>query len=88
MTWAFVHFNANWYRRDTIRGMAMTLRLTDEDNRRLDELAAAEGRSKQDIVRLAVAERWARYTREQRLTEALDRALPRYQGLLDRLGTA
>jgi len=68
--------------------MAMTLRLTDEENRRLDELAAAEGRSKQDIVRLAVADRWARHSREQRLTEALDRALPRYQGLLDRLGTA
>ena len=68
--------------------MAMTLRLTDEENRRLGELAAAEGRSKQDIVRLAVAERWARHHRERRLSEALDRALPRYQGLLDRLGTA
>ena len=77
-----------WYRRDTVIGMAMTLRLTDEDNRRLDELAAAEGRSKQDIVRLAVAERWARHTREQRVTEAVHRALPRYQGLLDRLGNA
>jgi predicted transcriptional regulator len=68
--------------------MAMTLRLTAEENRRLDELAAAEGRSKQDIVRLAVADRWARHSREQRVIEALDRALPRYQGLLDRLGTA
>jgi predicted transcriptional regulator len=68
--------------------MAMTLRLTDEDNRRLDELAAAEGRSKQEIVRLAVAERWARHTKELRISQALDRALPRYQGLLDRLGTA
>lgn len=68
--------------------MAMTLRLTDEDNRRLDELAVAEGRSKQEIVRLAVADRWARHSKEQRLSEALHRALPRYQGLLDRLGTA
>jgi predicted transcriptional regulator len=68
--------------------MAMTLRLSDEDNRRLDELAAAEGRSKQDIVRLAVAERWARYTKEQRVSEALSRALPRYQSLLERMGTA
>ena len=68
--------------------MAMTLRLSDEENRRLDELAAAEGRSKQDIVRLAVAERWARHSREQRVTEALDRALPRYQTLLYRMGMA
>lgn len=68
--------------------MAMTLRLTDEENRRLDELAVAEGRSKQEIVRLAVAERWARHSRERRVAEALDRALPRYQRLLDRMGMA
>ncbi|HEY0639654.1 MAG TPA: ribbon-helix-helix protein, CopG family [Pseudonocardiaceae bacterium] len=68
--------------------MAMTLRLSDEENRRLDELAAAEGRSKQDIVRLAVADRWVRHNREQRLGEAIDRALPRYQGLLERFGKA
>ena len=66
----------------------MTLRLNDEDNRRLSELAAAEGRSKQEIVRLAVAERWARHSRQQRLGETLDRALQRYQGLLDKLGPA
>lgn len=68
--------------------MAMTLRLTDEENRRLDELAAAEGRSKQEIVRMAVADRWARHSHEQRVTDALSRAVPRYQGLLDRLGNA
>lgn len=68
--------------------VAMTLRLTDEENRRLDELAAAEGRSKQEIVRLAVAERWVRHSKEQRLADALGRALPRYQNLLDRFGAA
>jgi len=68
--------------------MAMTLRLTEEDNRRLDELAAAEGRSKQEIIRLAVAERWARHSRDEQLAESLGRALPRYRGLLDRLGVA
>jgi len=79
---------AIWYLGGTIACMAMTLRLSDEENRRLDELAAAEGRSKQDIVRMAVADRWVRHNREQRLSDAVDRALPRYQGLLDRLGTA
>lgn len=73
-----------WYR----ARMAMTLRLTDEENRRLDELAAAEGRSKQEVIRLAVAERWARHSKDERLAESLGRALPRYQGLLDRLGAA
>lgn len=67
--------------------MAMTLRLTDEENAHLDELAAAEGRSKQEILRLALADRWARLHREEQLGEVLSRVLPRYRGLLDRIGT-
>ncbi|PPK69731.1 ribbon-helix-helix protein, CopG family [Actinokineospora auranticolor] len=66
--------------------MAMTLRLTEEDNARLDELAAAEGRSKQEVLRLALADRWARLHKEEQLGDVLARVLPRYQGLLDRLG--
>ncbi|MCE6999420.1 type II toxin-antitoxin system VapB family antitoxin [Actinosynnema sp. NPDC091369] len=66
----------------------MTLRLSDEENRRLDELAAAEGRSKQEVVRLALAERWARLQKEEQLSEVLGRVLPKYRGLLDRLGSA
>ncbi|HEY7595352.1 MAG TPA: ribbon-helix-helix protein, CopG family [Actinophytocola sp.] len=68
--------------------MAMTLRLSDEENSRLAELAAAEGRSKQEIMRLALADRWARLQKEQQLAEVLSRVLPRYQGLLNRIGTA
>ncbi|MBB5805999.1 putative transcriptional regulator [Saccharothrix ecbatanensis] len=68
--------------------MAMTLRLSEEENRRLDELAAAEGRSKQEVVRLALAERWARLQKEEQLSEVLGRVLPKYRGLLDRLGSA
>ena len=66
----------------------MTLRLSDEENLHLAELAAAEGRSKQEIMRLALAERWARLQKEQQLAEVLSRVLPRYQGLLDRIGSA
>ncbi|HEY0449900.1 type II toxin-antitoxin system VapB family antitoxin [Actinophytocola sp.] len=68
--------------------MAMTLRLSDEENHHLAELAAMEGRSKQEIMRLALADRWSRLQKEQQLTEVLSRVLPRYQGLLDRIGTA
>ncbi|RJQ79205.1 ribbon-helix-helix protein, CopG family [Pseudonocardiaceae bacterium YIM PH 21723] len=68
--------------------MAMTLRLTEEENRRLDELASVEGRSKQEIVRLALAERWARLHKERQLTEVMERVLPRYKGMLERLGSA
>jgi len=66
----------------------MTLRLSDEENHHLDELAAVEGRSKQEIMRLALADRWARLHKEQQLAEVLSRVLPRYKGLLDRIGTA
>jgi predicted transcriptional regulator len=68
--------------------MAMTLRLTHEENERLSELAAAEGRSKHEIMRLALADRWARLNKEQQLAEILGRVLPRYRKLLDRIGTA
>jgi predicted transcriptional regulator len=68
--------------------MAMTLRLTEEESQKLAELAAAEGRSKQEIVRSALAQLWERQHKEQRLHEVVERVLPRYQGLLDRLGPA
>ena len=68
--------------------MAMTLRLTHEENERLGELAAAEGRSKHEVMRLALADRWARLHKEQQLDEILSRVLPRYRGMLDKLGTA
>jgi predicted transcriptional regulator len=71
-----------------MKSMAMTLRLTHEENERLSELAEAEGRSKHEVMRLALAERWAKLHKEQELTEILSRVLPRYRGLLDRIGTA
>lgn len=78
---------STWYQRDTITAMAMTLRLTDEENRHLAELAVAEGCSKQDVMRNALAERWSRQNKEQGLQEAIGRVLPRYRGLLERFGT-
>ncbi|PRY43762.1 hypothetical protein CLV43_103511 [Umezawaea tangerina] len=66
----------------------MTLRLNDEESRRLAELASSEGRTKQDVVRLALAERWAQLHKDEQLGEVLERVLPKYRGLLDRLGSA
>ena len=66
----------------------MTLRLTEEENLRLAELAAAEGRSKQEVVRLAIADRYQRMQQEEKLGEVLGRVLPKYRGLLDRLGSS
>lgn len=66
----------------------MTLRLTEEENLRLAELAQAEGRSKQEVVRLAIADRYQRMQQEEKLGEVLRRVLPKYRGLLDRLGSS
>ena len=68
--------------------MAMTLRLTEEENLRLARLAEAEGRSKQEVVRLAIADRYQRMQQEEKLGEVLGRVLPKYRGLLDRLGSS
>ena len=67
--------------------MAMTLRLGDEESEQLAALAAAEGRSQQEILRLALSERWSRLHKQQQIGDVLERVLPRYQGLFDRLGT-
>jgi predicted DNA-binding protein len=85
---ALSEVSSMWYHGGTVDRMAMTLRLSDEENQRLAELASVEGRSKQEILRLALADRWARLQKEQQLAEVLSRVLPRYQGLLDRIGTA
>jgi hypothetical protein len=79
---------AECYHGGIIDPMAMTLRLTHEENERLSELAATEGRSKHEVMRLALADRWARLHKEQQLDEILSRVLPRYRGMLERLGTA
>ncbi|CAM3617353.1 ribbon-helix-helix protein, CopG family [Kibdelosporangium persicum] len=67
--------------------MAMTLRLGDEESEQLAALAEAEGRSTEDVLRLALAERWSKLHKQQQIGDVLERVLPRYQGLLERLGT-
>jgi predicted transcriptional regulator len=63
--------------------MAMTLRLSEEDDRLLTERAAKEHRSKHDLVTEAVhvflTEREAHFNR------ALDRGMEKHRELLDRL---
>jgi len=63
---------------DTIRVMAMTLRLTDADDRLLTERARSEGRSKQEVAREAIH---AYLTDQVRRLEDLEDelALARYQ---------
>lgn len=67
--------------------MAMTLRTDDELEAALAALAEAEGASRQEIVRRAVLERYARSAHVARVQESSARLTERWGDVLDRLGT-
>ncbi|TWF91604.1 ribbon-helix-helix protein, CopG family [Saccharopolyspora dendranthemae] len=64
--------------------MAMTLRLTDEENEALRQAAEDEHRSMQDVARQAIREYTAR--REVSFAEAVDFVVQRDAELIERLG--
>jgi hypothetical protein len=66
--------------------MAMTLRLTDQESAALRQRAAREGRSMQEIARVAIREYIDRTSRQELLDEVLDEELPRFAEALRRLG--
>ncbi|HEX4015181.1 MAG TPA: ribbon-helix-helix protein, CopG family [Frankiaceae bacterium] len=66
--------------------MAMTLRLDDDETQALRRRAEREGRSMQEVARVAVREYIERTSRRELLDEVLDSELPRYAEALERLG--
>lgn len=66
--------------------MAMTLRLTAEDERVLALLAESEGVSRQEATVRAIHAAAARRLRRDRVAESSAAARDRYADLLDRLG--
>lgn len=66
--------------------MAMTLRLTEEDERILAELAAREGISRQEATVRAIREVAARRGHEDAVRDLSERGRLRYADLLRRLG--
>lgn len=71
---------------DTISGMPMTLRLTDDETAALRRRAERESRSMQDVARQAVRDYIERESRTELLDQVLDAELPRYAEALERLG--
>jgi uncharacterized protein (DUF1778 family) len=65
--------------------MAMTLRLTEEQERALALLAEAEGVSKHEAVVRAIADAAARRVRADRVQALSEEGRSRYKSLLDRL---
>jgi predicted transcriptional regulator len=67
--------------------MALTLRTDAELERALDLLCEEEGLSRQELIRRAVLERAERAGHRGRVEAAAERAVERWNDVLDRLGT-
>jgi predicted transcriptional regulator len=67
--------------------MALTVRTDDELEGALTALAAAEGTSRQEVIRRAVLERYERSSHVARVDESSDRLIERWSDVLDRLGS-
>jgi uncharacterized protein (DUF1778 family) len=74
------------YQTGIFQCMAMTLRLTPEDEQALTLLAEAEGVSKQEATVRAIHEASSRRLRRDKVTTLSAAARDRYASLLDRLG--
>jgi hypothetical protein len=70
---------------DTMRVMAMTLRLSDAEARALRRRAEHEGRPMQEVARQAIREYVESHSRAELLHRVLDEDLPRYAEALERL---
>ncbi|QGG94418.1 ribbon-helix-helix protein, CopG family [Actinomarinicola tropica] len=66
--------------------MAMTLRLTDEEQRALKERAAKDGISMQDAARRAIRDYVARADHRSQVAAAADLILDVHADAIDRLG--
>ena len=69
-----------------MKGMAMTLRLTDEEHEALRERASLEGISMQEAARRAVREYIASRDRRDRIDAAAALVMKRHGEALRRLG--
>lgn len=65
-----------WYHSDTIRAMAMTLRLTPEQDHALTLLASAQGTSKHEAVVRAIVAAAARTLSDAAVQDTARRLLP------------
>ena len=67
--------------------MALTVRTDEELERALDELAKNEGLSRQEIIRRAVLDRYARAGHDRKIADSTDRMIERWGDVLNRLGS-
>ena len=73
----------NWYHDD----VALTVRTDEQLEEALTSLAAAEGLSRQEIIRRAVLDRYARSSHADRVADSTVRMTERWGDVLERLGS-
>lgn len=69
-------------------GMALNLRLTDEQDQRLTQLAERNGRSKQSMVLALIDAEWQRASAQYVAESMLDSIVERRADLMERLKDA
>ena len=67
-------------------GVAMTLRLTDDEHQALKERAAVDGTSMQDVARAAIRDHIVRGEHRARVSQAARRVMKAHADALRRLG--
>jgi predicted transcriptional regulator len=67
--------------------MALTLRTDSELERALDALAAAEGTSRQEVIRRAILARFDQHEHTVRVEVSTAAMMQRWGDVLDRLGS-
>ena len=67
--------------------MAMTLRLSDQEQQALKERAAAEGSSMQDVARRAIRDYVARSEHREKVMMTADLVLAVHADAIERLGS-
>lgn len=68
--------------------MGINVRLTPEESQQLADLAAAEGRSKQQVITALIRKQWTHNYARQSATRALDEIFTQRRDLMDRLKDA
>jgi predicted transcriptional regulator len=68
-------------------GMALTLRTDSELEKALDALVAAEGASRQEVIRRAVIDRYYRQEHVELVASSSAKLRERWGDVLDRLGS-
>lgn len=81
-------FTHRWYQIDTILGMAMTLRLTAEQDRALTLLARAQNCSKQEAAIRAIVSAAARTLVDDQITQLAQHIIPTQAALSARIRRA